>query len=200
MAVLVVIGVLILILVILPVSYNIRANKLEEEFDFSIVVAYGKGLIYFSYKGDLDKQEKRLKLLGVSVRNGGAEKNVDRHAGKTLREKICIIKKKRKLYKHILETAGEIMERILLRNTIISMKLGTGDPAYTGMLAGLAASFPSYFKSTVCFEPVFSVDTPEVDFSAKGAILPIAVFCTVIRHFFKYAVEEVVEGIRIVWE
>lgn len=189
MIVLAVIVILILILMILPVRYRIHADNIEDEFNFLVLVTYGMGIISFSYNSNLEEQKTQFKALGFSLSSTGRGSDIYRE-DKTFKEKIDSIKEKRKLYKHMLEAVKEIIERFLMKNTVLSLRLGTADPANTGMLMGLVASISNYFNSTFRFEPIFSGDNLEVDFSVRGAILPIVPLVIVIKHLFTYGMEK----------
>ncbi len=176
----------IIVPLVIPVKYRINVSGTGEGFVFQVAVNYGTGIVSFFYGRDLEDRKQQLKMLGIAVRSTDRKQTGDNYDNTGLIERIAQVRHRKGLYRQMLKALMEITERCLLKRTVFNLKLGTGDPAGTGMLTGLVAAFSGCFHIPHFFEPVFTGDAPEVDFSAVGAILPIAVIMVLLKHISVY--------------
>lgn len=181
---------ILFILLILPVRYTIAMNC-SEGLLYTVAAVYGKGMLSFAMEGDAWDKKILLKVLGIEIK-GVKGKKVKEEKPLPLGRRICGLTQKKRIYRRMMKAIQEMFKRILLDSTCFRLKVGLGDPGYTGIIAGAVSTFSYCFEDNFLFEPVFS-DEPVVDFSAKGVIIPIVPLGIAFKHLLIFTGEELAQ-------
>lgn len=189
-----------LLVFLLPIGVNARLYNIGE-FSLLIKASYAGGVLSYSRKGLGKGSETLFRLLGVVLYRKHKEDEdgnyKERDKGKDRGNTFSSCIRNKKFIGYLLRAVREVIKTTVMKKMRARLKLGFEDPAYTGITFGIISCFSILYGEALDFEPDFSGETLEVDFSFKGVIIPMVLAVIGIKYLFIIAKNEMLSGINL---
>ena len=182
----------VLIVLLLPLKLCLTVNN-TRGLCIDGRATYGPGFISCFYRWNTIYNKTVVKVIGLPVYSLTHREEGGGRAPESISRLISTIRARRKFLDYIPGIARDTVKTAFGKKTVLKLKLGFEDPAYTGMAAGCMACILTYCGGTVQYTPDFSGKNFEVDLYIKGVIIPVVLVFIALKHGILYLKDRFLE-------